>query len=174
MNEPTEYLTMALRELHSQLAARPNASTATMEGAKALRLTLPQALSLALGTLGEAHAPIRQTYNLVKSSDGDFERAVEKIVYDKGFVPGWGSGFAKDGPDRMIESFFADNITDSWRGDMVTRTQLVQGLTGKKIWPNAACATAYAALQLGEDATWAEAQMVRGRMNPWIWTYEGA
>ena len=51
----------ALIELHTRLAARQNASTATVEGAAQLRLPLPQAISLALGTMSGAHAPIRAT-----------------------------------------------------------------------------------------------------------------
>ena len=142
-NQPSNYLLRATEELHTQLAVRPNASSATIEGARALQLTLPQAMALALNTLGGAHAPIRQCFNLVSQPIATFRVALPMHTY----IPGWGSSFFKGEPDPMIAGFIKENL-------------------------NTALATCYATLQLGDDAPWAEAALIRGRVNPWIWTYE--
>lgn len=174
MNQPDNIMEGALHDLHMQLAARPNASTATMTGGAQLGLSLPQSLALALGTLGGKHAPLRACFDLVSRRDAEFEALLDLTLAGGNAVPGWGSSFVKGQPDPLIEDFIVNNLTASWQADIANRTTLVQIATGKNIAPNAALATCYAALALHRDATWAEAQFVRGRMDAWIWTYEGA
>ena len=162
----------ALIELHTRLAARQNASTATVEGAAQLRLPLPQAISLALGTMGGAHAPIRATYNHQKMRNERFAAATEQMLLDGQTIPGYGSAFVKDQPDPLIGDFIMEYLSEGWQADIAERTVLVQIATGCNIYPNAALVSAVSALAILEDASWAEACMVRGRMNPWIWTYQ--
>ena len=156
-----------LTTLHSKLAERENASSMTIVSGKQLGLNWFQSLGLALGTLGEFHAPIRQTFRLMGTPS--FEYTLEHLP---GKVPGWGSSWYKE-PDPLIEDYIRRVLGD-WEERLFEMTTHVQIFTGKNLWPNAAAVTAMSVHKAGMGATWAEQMLVAGRLPVWERLYNGA
>ena len=154
--------------LHHGLAFRQNASSETIRAGKQLELSWPQALALALNTLGGAHAPLRQTYALLSAPS--FADALDALP---GKVPGWGSSWYKGERDPSIDKYECKVFTPTMRNYLDQLTTHVQIATGQDLYTNAAGVTAMTAIVAGQSVEWAEQIFVSARMPVWKEIYNG-
>jgi len=164
-----------LVEMHTKMAYRNNASSTLISGMGELGKPLSTALAAGLLTLDSIHAPIADTVTMAQHWMGN--KCDEYPLDNENFwerypnkVPGYGSAWYKGEPDPEVEEFL--NYLDP---DLLGRAEIltddVQHYTKKKIYPNAAMATAWAAIELEIPAHEAMSLVIQGRISAWCDLY---
>lgn len=162
-----------LQMLHCKLASRENISS-TMAGiGKELDISFTQTVVLSLSTMGGAHAPIREAYNLWSNGFQKFVHDAKEIYGSGRKIPGFGSSIVKGEYDTILTEYARDMFGTAplWMDNIEERTEAVQEITGKRIFPNAAAYTACTALFANKDSTWAERNVIVGRLPFWEYLY---
>lgn len=165
-----------LVDMHTKMAHRNNASSALIGSMGQLGKPLSTSLAAGLLTLDSIHAPIADTVNMVRNWMGNMAHENlgdnAKFWTDNypGKVPGYGSAWYKKVSDPAVEEFFTQldpdllGLADAFTGE-------VQAHTGRAIYPNAAMATAWAAIELEIPAHEAMSLVIKGRISAWCDIY---
>jgi citrate synthase len=130
-----------LKFVHQKIAERMNASTVAIITGAQLGKDYFTSVASALLTLGNVHAPLQQTNNLLSMS------YPFNYMYDclkKGYkIPGWGSSFSKGEEDPVFGVLKNQLLIHQPRMMEVVEeiTDRLQHSTGSKLYPNAACYT---------------------------------
>jgi len=154
-------------EMHNQMAYRDNASSSLIGALATMGKPLNDALATGLLTLDTIHAPIRsacECFNhFVAASELDTSRCGSR-------VPGFGSAWYKGEPDPLVTEF-VECLNEDVRNYVNEYTTYVQETWGKKVFPNAALATAAFAFQEDIAPHMAMSKVMIGRMDAWITIY---
>lgn len=165
-------LLQLVMEAHDKSAARGNISTVVLCNAAVGSGDYFKSLAAALCTVGDAHAPLIQTYSFLASFDPDKMEAFQRHIEMGGKVPGWGNSFVKDGPDEMWKGV-ADHIAEHWP-ELHAKVQRVTDelhARGKMVWPNPSLWTAATAAVLEMPPMIMGWLFVQGRLNAWTRTF---
>ena len=164
MTTTTSPVSGALFDMHFAMASRDNVSSQAIIQHAQLGSDLFTAVSAALATLGNRHAPIVQTCDLY---NGDWNSAIVYLTTTKTTVPGFGSHWYRGEPDPVVSAFI-ESLSDESQDKMDGITTCVQACSGKSLWPNAALATAAAAAELGLDPHQAPSLVIQARTPVWV------
>lgn len=162
-----------LQRLHAKLAARENISSTLAGVGNELDISFTQTVAMALLSMGGAHAPIVHTHSLFRVSNIIFRDEVERLVSNGSKIPGFGSSIVKGGYDPVLTEYGRDVFghMPMWLDSLEEMTEIVQDISGKKIFPNAAAYTVMTAIAYSKDATWAERNVIAGRLPFWAYLY---
>ena len=160
-------LITALNDMHAEMAHRNNASSVILRSMAELGKPLNDSIAAALLTLDTIHAPIYSACETWR-----FRDSVRKFHFPTKRYAGFGSSWYKGVPDPEVEKFI--NILPP---EMILEVDQLQEdvseLTGKKLFPNAAMATAMAANVLGLTDSVAMSLVIKGRLDVWVSIYQG-
>ena len=159
-----------LERVHDSLAYRDNASSVTIQGCASLGKDFPSSVAAALMTIGETHAPLKQTA-LLLCYDQPWDMVSQTLKHGKK-VPGWGSSFIKGEPDltfSKLDLLILEHDEKLWN-NMNSITKYIQG-TGLNLWPNAACYTIASLLVAGKNVKYADRYFIEYRLNAWHHLY---
>jgi citrate synthase len=163
-------------KMHQDGALRPCASTVTVGQAfKVNGGNSAQAIVAGIMTFGGAHAPLVECgrmFNHVMTLKPDQVRAFMKEVLTQGKVPGFGSGFIKDEPDKIhseIDAFIKE-VAAKQHYFMVEMTHHVQELTRKGLYPNTALYSAIYANCLNINPVLLPGMAIEARVP--VWNYQ--
>lgn len=164
-----------LVEMHTKMAYRNNASSTLITSMGQLGKPLSTALAAGLLTLDSIHAPIADTVTLVQhwlSNKCDENPFANEKFWERypNKVPGYGSAWYKGKPDPVVEEFF-NYLDPDLLGVAEKLTEGVQHYTERKIYPNAAMATAWAAIEMEIPAHEAMSLVIQGRISAWCDLY---
>ena len=159
-----------LERVHDSLAYRDNASSVTIQGCASLGKDFPSSVAAALMTIGETHAPLKQTA-LLLCSDEPVVMVNDMLRW--GYkVPGWGSSFFKEGPDltfSKLDLLILEHDEETyWNMRNITQHLQAEGL---KLWPNAACYTIASLIAAGENVKYADKYFIQYRLRAWHHLY---
>ena len=155
----------ALANMHRSLAGRENASSMMVASMAQLGRPLFESIAAALLTLGGAHAPISQTRRLL-DVDNRF-REIDSIIENDGKVPGFGSAFYSGEPDPEVDVVLR-TLRPSTHSLITRMENHIEQLWGKRLYPNAAMATAAVAMDRGLNAIDAPRLIIEGRLPAWV------
>lgn len=151
---------------HRASAVRNNCSTAAVKNAAAGSRRLETALASGLLALGGAHAPIVEIYhylgNIVEFFDEDVR---DRLIWDKK-VPGWGNSFFKGRRDpdwAEVEALIAAHPIYQKIEEVSSALRQAE----KRLFPNAGCFTAAAAIVLGIPAPLSPYLLIHARLPVW-------
>jgi len=164
-----------LVEMHTKMAYRNNASSTLIASMGQLGKPLSTALAAGLLTLDSIHAPIADTVTLVQhwlSNSWDKNPSYNEKFWERypGKVPGYGSAWYKGTPDPDVEDLFTQ-LDPGLLNKVELLTLRVQKYTKKDIYPNAAMATAWAAIEMEIPAHEAMSLVIQGRISAWCDLY---
>lgn len=157
---------------HEQCAMRDNISTVTLRNAAIGSGSYTNAVAAALLTVGAVHAPLIQAYSFIAQFNpdevGEFARHIEM----GGLVPGWGSDFAKNGPDELLKPI-ADCIAEFFPLIDAKIQRITDELhaRSKMVWPNLACYTAAVGMAIEIPLPILPWLMIQGRLAFWTRDY---
>lgn len=164
-------LTLIL-QAHEQCAMRDNISTVTVRNAAIGNGTLTNSVAAALLTTGATHAPLIPAYGFLATFNPDDMGEFAQHVETGGLVPGWGSDFAKDGPDAALKHI-ADHLAEHFP-QISARIQRVTDelhARSKMVWPNLACYSAAAAMAIELPPALLPWLLIQGRLAQWCREY---
>lgn len=165
-----------LFQTHKEAAARPNASTEILTSIyEVTNGNYLKSITAAIQTFGEKHAPIKETYKLIRDllllckNKEDRESYLCKNYGLNVIIPGFGSHFVKNQPDPILE-----NIAD-WLYEYDATTYNIANeirvyLYGRQnidIYPNLAFYTADLMLKAGMNINLCESFMLEARLSAW-------
>lgn len=165
LSDEENLLLHAVFEAHGESAMRENCSTQALLVAAAGSRSLPQSLIAALSTLGERHAPLKETYDFLLQPNP--EEVIGQILTVGGKVPGWGNSFHK-GPDPVWEP--VRNTLQQCFPEMHSRLLEVTAILhsfGKPLQPNPSAFTAATAIILGMPKEMSYYLLIAGRLLNW-------
>lgn len=141
-------LTLIL-QAHEQCAMRDNISTVTVRNTAIGSGSYTNAVAAALMTVGATHAPLIPALQFLVQFNPDEIDEFARHVEMGGLVPGWGSDFAKNGPDPVLKPI-ADCISEFFPGIDARIQRVTDELhaRSKMVYPNLACYTAAAGMAI--------------------------
>lgn len=169
---PQAKLLTAILAAHEQCAMRDNISTVTVRNAAIGSGLFTNAVAAALLTTGATHAPLLATYHFLATFNPDDLSDFARHVEGGGKVPGWGSDFAKDGPDEQlaaVDALLAEHYPDIHA--RIARVTDELHARSKAVWPNLACYTAASAMALDLPAPLTPWLLIQGRLATWAREY---
>lgn len=146
---------------HANAARRENISSVVLCQALQGSGRIENAVAAALLSTGNMHAPFDATFDMLSLADP--VEYIDRTLSQPGRyrVPGWGSSFAKGGPDPLLAALAAFHER---RLDPLTAAIQARG---RPVWPNLSAYTAATALELGMPAEGMLWMFVTGRMPVW-------
>lgn len=153
-----ECLVELVLDAHSILAERNNTSTVAIKVCAQSGCGFDRAIIGALSTIGATHAPLEQAMDTLNGS----------IVYVQGKIPGWGCDFVKGEPEpiwRDIDTHIMTYNPDIY--ERMDRITMALHKAGKKVFPNAACYTAAAAIITKCPKKLVSWFLIQGRLSTW-------
>lgn len=172
LTEHEQLLLDRLYEAHAQSAFRENCSTQALCVAAAGSRSLPQSLIAALSTLGERHAPLVATYELL--SDSDPVGIASFMLANGQKVPGWGNSFYK-GPDPLWVPVM--QVLDEHFIHMAAKLTSISAVfysRGKPLQPNPSAFTAATAIILGMPKELSPWLFISARLTPWCHLFQNS
>lgn len=155
-------------DMHDKMAGRDNASRSVVCAMAHLGKPMYEAIAAGLLTLGGGHAPIKRACELFNADNWDDQ--ISTMYNMGGRIPGFGSAWYKEEPDPVVEELL-DKATPSNLKKVTSMTEWVQLITDRKLFPNAALATAVAAKELELTPTSAQSLIIAGRLPAWTAAY---
>ena len=151
-------------EAHYEAAFRENLSSSVIVAAyQGNGSDFLKAVASGLGTLGGAHGPVTQAYEVLKD---EHHEIVSHAMGRK--IAGWGSAFVKGEPDPIVER--AMLYVDVGWPDIGKRIEVITDTLhyhNKIIFPNMACLTAATAIILGMPKELSPVLLLHGRTMAW-------
>lgn len=159
-----------LFKAHDELARRANVSTWVAVNGALSSGDFEKGIAAAILTTGGTHAPLAECFDFIVGVGILLPAAQKAIIMidQKKKVPGWGSDFAKDGPDPLLEGVHGKLIEAN-----PAFHRLIDSVTqamhehGKMVWPNAGCYTAAVAVTLGIPRIVVPYLFIAGRLAAW-------
>jgi len=159
-----------LLKVHQELAKRNNASTNAVIVAAQVGKDFFTAVASALLTLGETHAPLRQTARFLTHPDPvDY---ADRLYVAGLKIPGWGSAFVKEDHDPAfdrIKNILEENYSHVY--SLIDDVTYYLHYKGTDIYPNAACYTTAVLIALGLDLRFGPQLLINGRIGWWQAVY---
>ena len=155
-----ECLVELVLDAHSILAARDNLSTMAIRACSHAGCGFDRAVIGALSTVGGSHAPLEQAMDILNG-----------IISFNGKAPGWGCDFVKGSPDpiwREVDDHLMKFNPHIY--ERIDRVTMALHKSGRKVFPNAACYTAAAAIITGCPKKLVSWFLIQGRL--WTWAHE--
>lgn len=160
-------LTLIL-QAHDGCAMRDNISTVTLRNTAIGNGTYTNAVAAALLTVGATHAPLLAAYQFIATFNPDDMGEFAAHVEMGGKVPGWGSDFAKDGPDPVLTPI-AECIGEHFTEIHTRITRVTDELhaRSKMVYPNLAAYTAAAGMAIELPPPLLPWIFIQGRLASW-------